>query len=252
MHGVGRDELDMYSDEDIAALEEAQAISFDPEGRVYLESPGEEDSFISDAPEGDAPDANADITNEIFEAFLRCPTKCFLQREGMPPSGNVYAEWVRGEMQSYRVEGAKYLMKRLSPIGPIDGLLNRSDFILESWRGALNSRVRSQNLESRIDAIERLPSQTTGLPAQFVPIRFVRAYRPNNIDKLTLAFDAVVLSETIGQQVDFGIKAAVTSPVGKVMQPPFAFKQHGNAGMWVSELMPHLAKISFVEPSAAP
>jgi hypothetical protein len=43
-----------------------------------------------------------------------------------------------------------------------------------------------------------------------------------------------------GQQVDFGIKAAVTSPIGKVMQPPFAFKQHGECGRWVSDVLPHM------------
>ncbi|MCO6457764.1 MAG: DUF1501 domain-containing protein [Pirellulaceae bacterium] len=44
-----------------------------------------------------------------------------------------------------------------------------------------------------------------------------------------------------GQQVDFGIQAAATSPVGKVMKSPFAFQQHGQSGRWVSSVFPHLA-----------
>ena len=144
------------------------------------------------------------ITNEIFEAFLRCPTKCFLQAEGAIPTGNVYAEWVQGEVESYRVEGAKHLTKRLSAIESTNGLLDRSDFISATWRCALNSTLHSENLESHIDAIERLSLQTAALSPQFVPMRFVRATRPNNVDKLMLAFDALVLSEVTGEQVAFG------------------------------------------------
>ena len=44
-----------------------------------------------------------------------------------------------------------------------------------------------------------------------------------------------------GQKVDFGIKAAATSVPGAVMKSPFAFKQHGHCGRWVSSVFPHLA-----------
>src|SRR5438105_2567057 len=41
------------------------------------------------------------------------------------------------------------------------------------------------------------------------------------------------LSKRHGQQVDFGIQAAVTSKPGAVMKCPFEFKQHGQSGRWV-------------------
>jgi hypothetical protein len=44
-----------------------------------------------------------------------------------------------------------------------------------------------------------------------------------------------------GQKVDFGIKAAATSVPGAVMKSPFAWKQHGQCGRWVSSVFPHLA-----------
>src|SRR5437660_1490736 len=44
-----------------------------------------------------------------------------------------------------------------------------------------------------------------------------------------------------GQKVDFGIKAAVTSVPGAVMKSPFAWKQHGKCGRWVSSVFPHMA-----------
>ena len=146
------------------------------------------------------------ITNELFEAFLRCPTKCFLRAEGAFPSGNVYAEWVRREADLYRVGAARNLMARLSPLtpGPLKGLLNRSDFDSAIWRCAVDSTVQSQNLQSQIHVIERIPLKAPELSSQFVPIRFVRTNRPNNVDNLMLGFDALVLSQTTGHRVDFG------------------------------------------------
>src|SRR5262245_26767540 len=44
-----------------------------------------------------------------------------------------------------------------------------------------------------------------------------------------------------GQKVDFGIKAAATSVPGAVMKSPFAWKQHGKCGRWVSSVFPNVA-----------
>src|SRR5437870_12264014 len=44
-----------------------------------------------------------------------------------------------------------------------------------------------------------------------------------------------------GRQVDFGIKAAVTSTPGAVMKCPFKWKQHGQCGRWVTDVFPNVA-----------
>jgi hypothetical protein len=44
-----------------------------------------------------------------------------------------------------------------------------------------------------------------------------------------------------GEKIDFGIAAAATSTPGAVMKSPFAWKQHGQSGRWVSSVFPHLA-----------
>jgi hypothetical protein len=49
------------------------------------------------------------------------------------------------------------------------------------------------------------------------------------------------LARRHGQQVDFGITAAATSVPGAVMKSPFAWKQHGDSGRWVSSVFPHMA-----------
>lgn len=50
------------------------------------------------------------------------------------------------------------------------------------------------------------------------------------------------LAKRHGQMVDFGIKSAATSEPGAIMKSPFAFKQHGECGRWVSSVFPHMAE----------
>src|SRR5437016_5412496 len=50
------------------------------------------------------------------------------------------------------------------------------------------------------------------------------------------------LIERHGQKFDPGTHVeAVTSTPGNVLKTPFAFKQHGKCGRWVSSVFPHLA-----------
>src|SRR5262245_28687958 len=50
------------------------------------------------------------------------------------------------------------------------------------------------------------------------------------------------LAKRHGEKIDFGLKAAVTSPVGTIMKSPFEFKQYGQCGRWVSSVFPHVAE----------
>ncbi len=49
------------------------------------------------------------------------------------------------------------------------------------------------------------------------------------------------LEKRDGELVDFGIKASATGTPGPLMKSPFAWKQHGECGRWVTEVFPHLA-----------
>ena len=51
------------------------------------------------------------ITSHLFEAFLKCPTKCWLRFTCEPPSGNAYAEWICGQDEYYRREAMRRLQE---------------------------------------------------------------------------------------------------------------------------------------------
>jgi len=73
----------------------------------------------------------------------------------------------------------------------------------EETRG-LGGPRSEQFLESRLHAVERVPSEGRGKPAQFVPIRFVFRNKLTKDDRLLLAFDALILSQLLGREVSLG------------------------------------------------
>ena len=53
------------------------------------------------------------ITANIFEAYLKCPTKCWLRTTGERFSGDAYAEWVKTQDDFYRATETERLFARL-------------------------------------------------------------------------------------------------------------------------------------------
>jgi hypothetical protein len=51
------------------------------------------------------------ITSHLFEAFLKCATKCHLRSLGVTGSGNEYADWVRAQDESYQREATRRLQE---------------------------------------------------------------------------------------------------------------------------------------------
>jgi predicted RecB family nuclease len=72
------------------------------------------------------------------------------------------------------------------------------------WRLATDVLAQTQNLESGIHALERVPSEGRGKSAQFIPIRFISTNKLSRIDKLLMAFDGLVISEMLRRDIDLG------------------------------------------------
>lgn len=144
------------------------------------------------------------ITANLFDAYLKCPTKCFLRALGETGTGNGYADWTQAQNLSCQLEGVTRIKEGVANNECITGPLDRKELKFAKWRLAIGSKAYAQNLESTIHAVERVPCDTPGEPAQFIPIRFIFTNKLSRHDKLMLAFDALVLSETLGRQVDLG------------------------------------------------
>jgi len=117
---------------------------------------------------------------------------------------NEYADWFCAKNTSYQIEGVRRLKDGAAHDECVTGALDAKELKSARWRLATESKVCAGNLECTPHDVERAPSDAPGRPAQFVPTRFIF---PNKLawhDKLVLAFDALVLSETLGRPVDLG------------------------------------------------
>ncbi len=177
------------------------------------------------------------ITPLHFQAYIKCPTKCWLRFTNEPPAGNPYAEWVQTETESYRDEAAKRLTANLPADEYAAFCSSRREEAHSSsetlkaakWKFAVDIPVRTEfgssrgneaqtsppgnnqslltsaaTIETCLHAVERIPPAGRGQPAQFVPIRFIYGNKLTQNDKLLLAFDAFVLSEMLGRTVSLG------------------------------------------------
>lgn len=149
-------------------------------------------------------DLKMKITSSIFDAGLKCLTKCFFRSLGEAATGNVYAEWVRTKSTSYHREGIKRIMAPAAHGECIRGLSGTGNLKTAEWHFAVDFVASSKNLESNIHVLERIPSEWRGRSAQFIPIRFTFFNKLTRDDKLLLAFDALVLSEMLGLEVSLG------------------------------------------------
>src|ERR1035437_7657251 len=171
------------------------------------------------------------ITPAIFDAFLKCVTKCHLRSLGEIGSGNEYAQWVRGRDESYRGEAVRRLQEAVpetesavappatenlkaakwrlavglvaqTPARSPDGQVREAP--PNEQRAKLGAPCAEQLLESRLHAVERVPSEGRGKPVQFISIRFVFRNKLTKDDRLLLAFDALVFSQVLGREVGLG------------------------------------------------
>lgn len=144
------------------------------------------------------------ITASLFEAYLKCPTKCYLRSLGEIGTGNAYAEWIRNKNESYRNDAIMRLkdgavQEKCVSRPPVSENLKSA-----KWLMAVDFVGQAQNMESGIDAAERIPSEKNGKSVQLIPVRYIFRNKLTKDDKLLLAFDAFVLSEQLGRKVEVG------------------------------------------------
>ena len=143
-------------------------------------------------------------SSRLFEAYLECHTKCWLRSRAEPVTGNSYAEWACAQNETYW----EYEIKRTFATVPELDRATAPPIPKNSkevtWCLATDVRWRTSELESRLPAVERIPSEGHDRPVQFIPYRFEFANKLGKEHKLLLAFDALLLSGALGLEVNLG------------------------------------------------
>jgi predicted RecB family nuclease len=143
------------------------------------------------------------ITPHLLEAYLKCPTKCWLRAAGQQITDSTCTQCTQAQNESYR---AAEIHRLLSRTHPSECMVSPSADNLKAgkWRLATGVLAQTAHLESYLHAVERLPSEGRGKPAHLIAIRFVPTNKVTKDAKLLLAFDALALSEMLGQEVNLG------------------------------------------------
>ena len=131
-----------------------------------------------------------------------------------------------------------------------DGTTSRRDWLWRSGGGLgglalawlLNGESGGGSIARADDALgRRRASSGGGLHHRARVKRVIQVFLNGGASQMDLFDYKPQLEKRHGEQVDFGIKAAATSVPGALMKCPFPFKQHGQCGQWVSDVLPHLA-----------
>ncbi len=144
------------------------------------------------------------INSRLFEAYLRCPTKCWLRSRAEPGGDNEYADWIHSRERAYY----ETALQQLLPIFPESHratapTINKASKG-QAWRCGLDVPLRTNDLDSRLQALERVPSNLRSGIVQFIPYRFEFANKLTKDHKLLLAFDAFLLTQAVKCKVNIG------------------------------------------------
>jgi hypothetical protein len=124
------------------------------------------------------------ITPSLFEAYLECPTKCWLKSINESSTGNAYAEWVETQSESYLADGMHRLrsgalvpgctivpeIKNLKgdkwllavDVPPKTHEFNSTEVRSRSEGTRLVTSIPRVNVVSRLHAVERIPEKGPG------------------------------------------------------------------------------------------
>src|SRR5258708_18933315 len=102
------------------------------------------------------------LTSRLFEAFLKCPTKCYLRSVGEAGSSNAYAEWVQAHDETYRAGAAKQFTQSVPEFERVVAPPSTENIKSATWRLAVDVQVQTSDMEARLHAVERLPIEGRG------------------------------------------------------------------------------------------
>ena len=166
------------------------------------------------------------VTQEIFEAFLKCPTKSHLYSDGTIGIQSEFGEWQRRIQEEFK-EGVWGRLR--STVGTNElyiGTPTVQQLKQRRYRLIFDYVVVGAEVCARLHGLELASPRISMADHSYIPIRFVPKEKLATSDKLLLAFDAFALSRVIGRVPGVGkiihgcgystVKVPLTKLVGRV------------------------------------
>jgi predicted RecB family nuclease len=138
------------------------------------------------------------ITQEVFEAFLHCPTKSRLVSRPEVPDARHSQERPPGE-ESYQQSGSSRLRASAPDHEVYTGTPTAETIKRKIYQMILGYTALASDLRADIHGLElvHVPGAKSLSVDQYVPIRFISAEKLSADHRLLLAFDAIVFSQAV-------------------------------------------------------
>lgn len=165
---------------------------------------------------------------------------------GEVATGSDYKTWAVARTESYCREGIKKLTAA-HPLVLSDDPLETGRWKNVSWHFALNQIVRAQDCEASLHVVQRIPPEGKKSSFRLVPMRFLPSNKLSSSDKMMAAFDALVLSKSLGikasmAKIIHGNKWSVfTVRVNTLSRMTFDLRQY--SGHWCNMGGPQVVRL---------
>jgi predicted RecB family nuclease len=139
------------------------------------------------------------ITQEIFEAFLKCPTKSRLYSSGAHGIESEFGKWQRRTQETYNATASKHLRSSLQANEWCIGAPPAEQLNQGRYRLIFDYVAGDAEIQARLHGLELDRSQARFGRDSYIPIRFVGKKKLAPSDRLMLAFDAFAFSRATGK-----------------------------------------------------
>lgn len=144
------------------------------------------------------------VTEDLFQAFLKCETKSYLKFIGLVGEQHEIGEWQQQVVQAFRQKCCVKLRSNFAEDACLSNVTHHQLLENNKYQLLTGCVIRTSEIQSLTDALERAVSPVKAKYYSFVPIRFVPSEKVSRDDKLLLAFDALALSLSSGKMPSFG------------------------------------------------
>jgi len=146
------------------------------------------------------------ISDELFDAYLKCKTKAQLifGQAGTDKPPHAVSDWQGHLAENYRAD----CYDRLQSADNSECLVaspRPEDLKSAKYRLIIQPNITAQGVGSNIHALERGPAQSQKRHSPYAPIRFVPFEKISRHHKLMLAFDAFVVWKASDQMPTKGV-----------------------------------------------
>ena len=149
-------------------------------------------------------DPSLSLNDDLFIAYLKCPYKAHLKRQGASGEQSEYEHLQSVLTAEYGTAARQALLKARGLATATQNPSNLRDAIRGGSALILDATLSDADESCHLDALERTGGKTASSSVAYIPILFTPHQQVTRDDRLRLAFGAAILARIQGVRPDGG------------------------------------------------